>query len=128
MTMMRMMPVMTMMMTGAVGESDGEHSDRDLHFSRQGGGSSGDWSRQFCGVHECGEHESGFNVPRPHSQYCFRRASSEYLPTSARQERCVGPTWPCAGSSPGQPDAIDVQQAEHRRVSDRGNPGDPGVY
>ena len=37
---------MTMMMTGAVGESDGEHSDGDLYFSRQGGGSKGDWGGQ----------------------------------------------------------------------------------
>ena len=40
------MPVMTMMMTGAVGESDGEHSDGDLYFSGQGGCSSGDWGGQ----------------------------------------------------------------------------------
>ena len=44
--MKRMTPVMTMMMTGTVGESDGEHSDGDLYFSRQGGGSSGDWGGQ----------------------------------------------------------------------------------
>ena len=37
---------MTMMMTGAVGESDGEHSDGDLYFSGQGGCSSGDWGGQ----------------------------------------------------------------------------------
>ena len=40
------MPVMTMMMTGAVGESDGEHSDGDLYISGQGGCSSGDWGGQ----------------------------------------------------------------------------------